>query len=62
MGNPLKSPSNGPRAMDLHKTYLDEHFRIKGRTKQYEGIDEMQKDLGGFMMTTTRPGPTRVAT
>jgi len=29
-----------------HKTLLDEHFRFKGRTQWYDGIAEMQKDLG----------------
>lgn len=41
----------------LHKTILDEHFRIAGRTKWYDSVDEMQKDLDQFLITynTRRP-------
>lgn len=28
---------------------MDEHFRIKGRTKWYESMDEMQKDLNAYL-------------
>ena len=33
----------------MHRTLLDEHFRVKGRTKWYESIDEMQADLDAFL-------------
>jgi hypothetical protein len=33
----------------LHRTLLDEHFRVKGRTKWYESVDEMQKDLDDYL-------------
>lgn len=41
----------------LHKTLLDEHFRIAGRTKWYDSVDEMQKDLDEYLVTynTKRP-------
>ncbi len=29
----------------LHRTLLDEHFRIKGRTTWYESVEQMQTDL-----------------
>ena len=33
----------------MHRTLLDEHFRIMGRTKFYEAIDEMQVDLDVYL-------------
>ncbi len=33
----------------LHRTLLDEHFRIKGREKYYESLSEMQEDLDKFL-------------
>lgn len=53
----VRRPQSNGFVERLHKTLLDEHFRIKGRTKWYEGIDEMQKDLDGFMKdyNQTRP-------
>jgi transposase InsO family protein len=33
----------------LHRTLLDEHFRIKGRTKFYESLEEMQADLEEYL-------------
>lgn len=32
----------------LHRTLLDEHFRIQGRKKWYESVEEMQKDLDDY--------------
>ena len=41
----------------LHRTLLDEHFRVMGRKKFYDSIDEMQKDLDVYLLTynTKRP-------
>ena len=41
----------------FHRTLLEEHLRIKGRTTWYEALDEMQKDLDGYLETynTRRP-------
>lgn len=41
----------------LHRTLLDEHFRIMGRKKFYESLDEMQKDLEVYLLhyNTKRP-------
>jgi len=33
----------------LHRTLLDEHFRIKGREKWYESVNEIQEDLDLFL-------------
>jgi len=35
----------------LHRTLLDEHLRIMGRTKFYESVEEMQTDLDAFLNT-----------
>jgi len=33
----------------MNKTLLDEHFRIKGREKWYESVEELQADLDVFL-------------
>ncbi len=33
----------------LHRTLLDEHFRIKGRTIWYESVGQMQTDLDSYL-------------
>jgi transposase InsO family protein len=33
----------------FHRTVLDEHFRVAGRTKWYESIEEMQTDLDRYL-------------
>jgi transposase InsO family protein len=41
----------------FHRTLLEEHLRIKGRTTWYEAVDEMQQDLDAYLETynTRRP-------
>ena len=41
----------------FHRTLLDEHLRVKGRTTWYESLDEMQKDLDEYLKhyNTQRP-------
>ncbi len=48
--------SNGPIER-LHRTLLDEHFRIKGRTTWYESVGQMQTDLDSNLehYNTQRP-------
>ena len=41
----------------LHRTLLDEHFRIKGRTKWYEALSEMQSDLEVYLAHYNRKRP-----
>ncbi|MDV6237911.1 IS481 family transposase, partial [Leptospira ellisii] len=41
----VRRPQSNGYVERLHRTLLDEHFRIAGRTKFYESIDEMQIDL-----------------
>ena len=33
----------------LHRTLLDEHFRIQGRQEWSETVEEMQKDLDAYL-------------
>lgn len=41
----VRRPQSNGFVERLHRTLLDEHFRIQGRTKWYEALDEMQQDL-----------------
>ena len=53
----VRRPQSNGFVERLHRTLLDEHFRVMGRTKFYEGVDEMQKDLDAYLVTynTKRP-------
>lgn len=41
----VRRPQSNGFIERLHRTLLDEHFRIQGRTTWYETIEEMQADL-----------------
>jgi transposase InsO family protein len=45
----VRRPQSNGFVERLHRTLLDEHFRIQGRTKWYESLEEMQKDLDAFL-------------
>lgn len=53
----VRRPQSNGFIERLHKTLLDEHFRIKGREKWYESLDEMQTDLDAYLQhyNTQRP-------
>lgn len=53
----VRRPQSNGYVERLHRTLLDEHFRIMGRTKFYESIDEMQADLETYLIVynTERP-------
>jgi transposase InsO family protein len=53
----VRRPQSNGFVERLHRTLLDEHFRIMGRTKWYESLEEMQKDLDAFLVkyNTKRP-------
>jgi len=53
----VRRPQSNGFIERLHRTLLDEHFRIQGRTKWYESIKEMQQDLDEYLMqyNTRRP-------
>jgi len=45
----IRRPQSNGFVERLHKTLLDEHFRVMGRKKWYESIQEMQKDLEQYL-------------
>jgi len=45
----VRRPQSNGFVERLHRTLLDEHFRIKGREKWYESVEEMQKDLDAYL-------------
>lgn len=53
----VRRPQSNGFIERLHRTLLDEHFRIQGRTKWYETLDEMQEDLEKYLehYNTKRP-------
>ena len=55
-----RPPSNG-FVERLHRTLLDEHFRVMGRKKFYDSIEAMQKDLDAYLFryNTERPNQGR---
>lgn len=46
----VRRPQSNGFIERFHRTVLDEHFRIKGRTTWYEAIAEMQKDLDDYLV------------
>jgi transposase InsO family protein len=46
---PVRRPQSNGIVERLHKTLLDEHFRIQGRVKFYESLSEMQPDLDLYL-------------
>jgi len=53
----VRRPQSNGFVERLHRTLLDEHFRIKGREKFYESVGEMQADLEEYLVryNTKRP-------
>lgn len=53
----VRRPQSNGFVERLHRTLLDEHFRIQGRTKWYEALEEMQQDLDDYFViyNTKRP-------
>jgi transposase InsO family protein len=45
----VRRPQSNGIVERLHRTLLDEHFRIQGRIKFYESLDEMQNDLDSYL-------------
>jgi transposase InsO family protein len=53
----VRRPQSNGFIERFHRTLLDEHFRVKGRTTWYETVEEMQADLEAYLETynTRRP-------
>lgn len=45
----IRRPQSNGFIERFHRTLLDEHLRVKGRTKWYESIEEMQADLEVYL-------------
>jgi transposase InsO family protein len=45
----VRRPQSNGFVERLHRTLLDEHFRVMGRKKFYESVDEMQADLEAYL-------------
>ena len=45
----VRRPQSNGFVERLHRTLLDEHFRVMGRKKFYDSIEEMQTDLEAFL-------------
>jgi transposase InsO family protein len=48
---PIRRPQSNGIVERLHRTLLDEHFRIKGRIKFYESLEEIQLDFDTYIQT-----------
>lgn len=53
----IRRPQSNGYVERLHKTLLDEHFRIKGREKWYESVEQMQLDLDQYLVHYNRQRP-----
>ena len=53
----VRRPQSNGFIERFHKTALDEHFRIQGRAKWYESVEQMQADLDVYLVkyNTQRP-------
>ena len=53
----VRRPQSNGFIERFHRTLLEEHLRIQGRTKWYEALEEMQKDLDAYLVryNTKRP-------
>jgi len=50
----VRRPQSNGFVERLHRTLLDEHFRIEGRKTWYESIEQMQKDLDTYLNNYNR--------
>ncbi len=45
----VRRPQSNGIVERMHRTLLDEHFRIEGRKTWYEGVEQMQGDLDDYL-------------
>lgn len=53
----VRRPQSNGFVERMHRTLLDEHFRVMGRKKFYEAVEEMQKDLDTFLKRYNQERP-----
>ena len=47
---PVRRPQSNGIVERLHRTLLDEHFKIQGRINFYESLEQMQGDLDAYLL------------
>lgn len=45
----VRRPQSNGIVERLHRTLVDEHFRVQGRIRFYESLEEMQSDLDSYL-------------
>ena len=55
----VRRPQSNGFIERFHRTLLDEHLRVKGRTTWYESLDEMQADLDEYLELYNSKRPHR---
>lgn len=55
----VRRPQSNGFIERFHRTLLDEHLRVKGRTTWYETLDEMQADLDQYLESYNAKRPHR---
>ena len=55
----VRRPQSNGFIERFHRTLLDEHLRVKGRTTWYEALDEMQADLDAYLEVHNTKRPHR---
>lgn len=55
----VRRPQSNGFIERFHRTLLDEHFRVVGRSKWYETVEEMQQDLDVYLEAYNRKRPHR---
>lgn len=53
----VRRPQSNGFIERFHRTILNEHFRVMGRKKFYESLDEMQKDLDEYLISYNQKRP-----
>lgn len=53
----VRRPQSNGYVERLHRTLLEEHFRVMGRKKFYESVAEMQTDLEAYLITYNEKRP-----
>lgn len=53
----VRRPQSNGFVERLHRTLLDEHFRVMGRKKFYESVDQMQADLELYLKNYNEKRP-----
>jgi transposase InsO family protein len=53
----VRRPQSNGFVERFHRTLLDEHFRVAGRTTWYESVEQMQSDLDAYLQTYNEKRP-----